>query len=161
MGAHIFLVGQHNFETCILRGVYGCVMPNSERNRAEVVAGVLSIQPDDLVFFYVKNRGVYGLWRVVGEPYFDETKVWGNDEQLYPYRFNFEPTVAQFTAPVSLTDILDLRDKGRIWTFDLNPVQQKNQYKITLAEARELLRLLLRNNPIRSEHSGLSCCSAG
>ena len=48
MGAHIFLVGQHNFETCILRGVYGCVMPNSERNRAEVVAGVLSIQPDDL-----------------------------------------------------------------------------------------------------------------
>lgn len=45
--------------------------------------------------------------------------------------------------------MLDLHDKGRIWTFDLNPVQQKNQYKITMDEARELIRLLLRNNPIR------------
>ncbi len=54
-----------------------------------------------------------------------------------------------FPKPVSLSDILDLRDKGRIWTFDLNPVQQKNQYKITMAEAQELLRLLLRNNPIQ------------
>ena len=155
MGAHIFLVGQANFETCVRRGVYGCVMPSSERNRAEVVAGVLSIQPDDLVFFYVKNRGVYGLWKVVGEPYFDETEIWDDDNQRFPYRLSFSPTVAQFTAPVSLTDVLDLRDKGRIWTFDLNPVQQKNQYKITLAEARELLRLLLRNNPLRLEHSSV------
>jgi hypothetical protein len=149
MGAHIFLVGEDNFQLCAKRGVYGCVMPGSERNRAEVVAGVLSIRPDDLVFFYVKNQGVYGLWRVSGEPYFDETKVWDSDEQLFPFRFSFVPAVGQFSHPVLLNDVLDLRDKGRIWTFDLNPVQQKNQYKITMAEARELLRLLLRNNPIR------------
>jgi hypothetical protein len=49
------------------------------------------------------------------------------------------------------SDILDLRDKGQVWTFDLGPVQQKNQYKITMSEARELLRLLLRNNPVRGE----------
>lgn len=36
-----------------------------------------------------------------------------------------------------------------MWTFDLNPVQRKNQYKITMNGARELIRLLLRNNPIR------------
>lgn len=149
MGAHIFLVSEENFEVCTRRGVYGCVMPGTEWNRAEIVAGVLSIQPGDLVFFYVKNQGVYGLWRVIGEPYFDNTKVWANDQQLFPYRFSFEPTVGYFPKSVSLSDVLDLRDKGRIWTFDLNPVQQKNQYKITIDEARELLRLLLRNNPIR------------
>jgi hypothetical protein len=55
-----------------------------------------------------------------------------------------------------LTDILDLHDKNRIWTFDLNPVQQKNQYKITMDEARELIRLLLRNNPIRIEPSPIA-----
>lgn len=128
MGAHVFLVGEDNFEVCIRHGVYGCVMPSTEWNKAEIVAGILSIQPGDLVFFYVKNRGVYGLWKVIGAPYFDETKVWANDQQLFPYRFSFEPAVGYFSKPVSLSDVLDLRDKGRIWTFDLNPVQQKNQY---------------------------------
>jgi hypothetical protein len=123
-------------------------MPNTEWNQAEVIAGILSIQSDDLVFFYVKNRGVFGLWKVVGEPYFDATKVWGDDHQMFPYRFSFEPIVGSFPVPVSLNDALDLHDKGSLWTFDLNPVQQKNQYKITTDEARELLRLLLRNNPI-------------
>jgi hypothetical protein len=149
MGAHILLVSKENFEVCIDKGVYGCVKPLKEWNRGEIVAGVLSIQPGDLIFFYVKNVGIYGLWKAAGQAYFDETKIWANDEQLYPYRFSFEPTVGAFQKPIVLNDILDLHDKGRIWTFDLNPVQQKNQYKITMDEARELIRLLLRNNPIR------------
>jgi hypothetical protein len=156
MGAHILLASQKNFEMCSKRGVYGCVMPSKDWNRAEVVAGILSILPGDLVFFYVKNRGVYGLWKVVGDPYFDETKVWADDQQLFPYRISFEPTVGHFPRPVSISDILDLRDKGQIWTFDLNPVQRKNQYKITMDEARELLRLLLRNNPIRLQPRAIS-----
>lgn len=89
------------------------------------------------------------MWKVVGEAYFDETQVWADNQQLFPYRFSFESTVGHFPKPVSLSDVFDLRDKGRIWTFDLNPVLRKNQYKITMDEARELLRLLLRNNPIR------------
>lgn len=149
MGAHIFLVGEDNFDICIERGVYGCVMPSKEWNRGEIVSGILSIQTGDLVFFYVKNKGVYGLWKVIGEPYFDETRIWPSKEQAFPYRFSFEASVGQFEEPISLNDVLDLHDKGRIWTFDLNPVQQKNQYKITMDEARELIRLLLRNNPIR------------
>lgn len=120
-----------------------------------MVAGILSIQPGDLVFFYVKNRGVYGLWKVIGEPFFDETKIWANEQQLFPHRFSFEPVVGHFSRPVSLSDVLDLRDRGRVWTFDLNPVQQKNQYKITMDEAREVLRLLLRNNPIRQYPTGI------
>lgn len=155
MGAHIFLVGQENFEVCIRRGVYGCVLPSTEWNKAEVIAGILSVRPGDLVFFYVKNRGVYGLWKVVGEPYFDDTQIWSDEQQMFPYRLSFEATVSDFPQPVSLSDVLDLRDKGRVWTFDLNPVQQKNQYKITLAEARELIRLLLRNNPVRQAPSSI------
>ncbi len=149
MGAHVFLVGEANFEVCIRRGLYGCVMPTTEWNKAEVVAGIFSVQPNDLVFFYVKNRGIYGLWKVVGETFFDEARIWDHVDQSFPFRFTFAPVVGQFATPVSLSDVLDLRDKGRVWTFDLNPVQQKNQYKITMDEARELLRLLLRNNPIR------------
>ena len=114
MGAHIFLVGEDNFEVCIRRGVYGCVMPSTERNKAEVIAGVLSIRPDDLVFFYVRNQGIYGVWKVIGERYFDETKIWPDTQQLFPYRFSFEPTVGYFPVAVSLSDVLDLFDKGRV-----------------------------------------------
>ncbi|MBN1812625.1 MAG: EVE domain-containing protein [Anaerolineae bacterium] len=149
MGAHILLASEKNFEMCIARGIYGCVRPTREWTEAEVVSGILSIQPDDLVFFYVKNKGIYGVWKVVGVPYFDETRIWADSQRVFPYRFSFEPTVGYFPKPVALSDVFDLRDKGLIWTFDLNPVQRKNQYKITMNEARELLRLLLRNNPIR------------
>ena len=155
MGAHIFLVGEDNFDVCIRRGVYGCVMPSTVWNKAEVIAGILSIQPSDFVFFYVKNKGVFGLWKTIGKPYFDDVQVWGDKEQTFPFRISFEPAVGHFPAPISISDVLDLRDKGRVWTFDLNPVQQKNQYKITTDEARELLRLLLRNNPIRRNHDSI------
>lgn len=151
MGAHILLVGKDNFEICKEKGVYGCVNPTKDWNRGEIIAGVMSIQPSDLVFFYVKNIGIYGVWKAIGKAYYDETKIWPVDDQLYPYRFSFEPTIGTFSKPILLCDILDLHDKGRIWTFDLNPVQQKNQYKITMDEARELIRLLLRNNPIRKD----------
>ena len=149
MGAHIFLVGEDNFELCKNQGVYGCVMPTTEWNMAEIIAGIYSIRTGDLVFFYVKNKGVYGLWKIKNSPFFDNTRIWSNEKQSYPFRFLFEPVMGSFEKPISLTDVLDLHDKGKIWTFDLNPVQQKNQYKITMGEARELLRLLLRNNPIK------------
>lgn len=150
MGAHILLVGADNFDICIERGVYGCVLPAKEWNQAEVVAGISSMQRGDLIFFYVKNRGVYGLWQVAGVPFFDTVKIWRDDTQIFPYRFTFEPIVGNFPSPVTLNDVLELRDQGLIWTFDLNPVQQKNQYKITMAEAEKLLRLLLRNNSLRT-----------
>jgi hypothetical protein len=150
MGAHIFLVGADNFEICVQRGVYGCVEPKREWNQAEIIAGIKTIQTGDLVFFYVKNQGVHGVWRIVGSPFYDNTPVWTDKDQMFPYRFCFEAAIGDFPMSVDLNDILDLRDHGWMWTFDLNPVQQKNQYKIMMSEARELIRLLLRNNPIRA-----------
>ena len=45
-------------------------------------------------------------------------------------------------------DFLDLRDKGKIWTFDLGTFGKKSHHPITTDEGKELIRLLLRNNPI-------------
>jgi hypothetical protein len=56
--------------------------------------------------------------------------------------------VRQFGTPVALSDILDLRDKGKIWTFDLATFTKKSHHPITSDEGKELIRLLLRNNPI-------------
>lgn len=148
MGYHIFLVGQENFKKCLERGVYGGIFHDFERTNSEVIAGFCGIQPNDFVFFYVKNVGVYGLWKINSIPFYDEEDIWGNKDQTYPYRVCLEPCIRNFAKPVALNDILDLRDKGRIWTFDLGTFNKKSHHPITTDEGKELIRLLLRNNPV-------------
>lgn len=155
MGYHVFLVGEENFDVCVKRGVYGGIHSSSssksKQMNSEVIAGFAGIKVGDFVFFYVKNKGIYGLWRVVLGPFYDETPIWSDTTQLYPYRVCFEPIVRKFSKPVVMNDILDLKDKGRIWTFDLGAVTKKSHHPITTAEGKELIRLLLRNNPIYAE----------
>jgi len=148
MGYHIFLVGQANFKTCLRYGVYGGTSHDLERINSEIIAGFESIQPGDFVFFYVKNVGVHGLWRVTSRPFLDTQAIWGDSAQVYPYRVCFEPAIRGFPRPIALSDILDLRDKGKVWTFDLGTLNRKNHNPITADEAKELIRLLLRNNPV-------------
>ncbi len=153
MGYHIFLVGQDNFKKCLERGVYGGISHGPERTKyqqtnSEVIAGFEGIKIGDYIFFYVKNIGIYGLWRAIVRPFFDEIRIWDNPEQIYPYRVCFESTIRDFPQQIALNDILDLRDKGRIWTFDLGTFNKKSHHPITTDEGKELIRLLLRNNPV-------------
>lgn len=151
MSYHIFLVGESNFKKCAEKGVYGLVEPPNMKQNAEVMATAFAVRPDDFVFFYVKNQGIHGLWKVVTETFYDDQDIWGDKEQKYPYRFLFEPTVRKFVKPVALSDVLDLKDKGKLWTFDLGIAIRKNQFMITAEEGKEIIRLLLRNNPIYFE----------
>lgn len=148
MGNHIFLVGQENFKKCLEYGVYGGISHTFERTNSEIIAGFEGIRPGDFIFFYVKNVGVYGLWKATSRPFLDEADIWGRKDQLYPYRVCFEPSIRDFPKPIALSDILDLRDKGKIWTFDLGTFSKKSHHPITTDEGKELIRLLLRNNPI-------------
>lgn len=148
MGYHIFLSSQENFKRCLEYGVYGGISHPFERTNSEIIAGFEAIKPGDLVFIYVRNIGVHGLWKITSHAFFDETPIWEKEDQLYPYRVCFEPLIRRFSKPIALSDILDLRDKGRIWTFDLGTFTKKSHQPITTEEGKELIRLLLRNNPI-------------
>lgn len=148
MSSHIFLVTQDRFPTCLKYGLYGGISHPLERINSEVIAGFEAIRPGDFIFFYVKNVGVYGLWRATTQPFFDKRDVWRDKEQDFPYRVCFEPAIRQFSKPISLSDILDLRDRGKLWTFDLGTIGKKSHHPITTDEGKELIRLLLRNNPI-------------
>jgi predicted RNA-binding protein with PUA-like domain len=152
MGYHIFLVREENFQTCIENGVYGGLhstgTPKAEQTNSEVISGFAGIKIGDFVFFYVKNIGIYGLWKITSEPFFDNTKIWNTPKQIFPYRVCFEPVVREFKKHVALSDILDLKDKGKIWTFDLGSITRKSHHPITTDEGKEILRLLLRNNSI-------------
>jgi len=152
MGYHIFLTKQDNFKICIQKGVYGGIQKGgsgkAEQINSEVISGFAGIRKGDFVFFYVKNIGLYGLWKILNHPFFDEVPVWKEPNQTYPYRVCFEQTIRKFNKPVPLSDILDLRDKGLIWTFDLSTFTKKSHQPITTDEGKELIRLLLRSNPV-------------
>jgi len=149
MGSHIFLASKENFDKCLKYGVYGGISPSLERTNSEIIAGFEAIRPGDFIFFHVKNIGIYGLWKSTSRPFLDnERDVWGRKDQFYPYRVCFEPSIRYFPKPIALSDVLDLRDKGKIWTFDLGTITKKSHQPITTEEGKELIRLLLRNNPI-------------
>ncbi len=152
MGYHIFVASQITFNISINKGVYGGThMSGSSKARqinSEVISSLMSIKLGDFVFFYVKKVGFYGLWKITKELFYDEYNIYGDPKQKYPYRVCFEPAVRKFDKPVALSDILDLRDKGKIWTFDLGAFIKKNHFPITSKEGKEIIRLLLRNNPV-------------
>jgi hypothetical protein len=145
MGNHIFLISQENFKKCIDYGVYGGTSQPLERINSEIIGSFQSIKPNDFVFFYVRNIGIHGLWKACSFPFFD---IGGFLGDKYPYRICFEPSIRHFPRPIALSDIMDLQDKGKIWTFDLGAMRQKNHNPITADEGKELIRLLLRNNPV-------------
>ena len=62
----------------------------------------------DFAFFYVKNKGIYGLWKITSEPFYDGTPIWNDPNVLYPFRVCFEPAIRRFSIPVALADVLDL-----------------------------------------------------
>jgi len=152
MSYHILLTKLDNFRVCLERGTYGGIYstgsPKSEQINAEIIAGFAGIKTGDFLFLYVKNVGLYGLWKVMGAPFYDDEPLWNDPKQTFPYRICFEPAVREFRHPIALSDILDLRDKGKIWTFDLAAFTKKSHHPITTDEGKELIRLLLRNNPI-------------
>ena len=145
MGNHIFLASKENFEKCIQHGAYGGTSQPLERFNSEIIGGFQAIKPGDFIFFYVRNTGIYGLWKATSFPFFDEGGFLGKE---YPYRVCFEPLIREFPRPIAMSDIMDLQDKGKIWTFDLGARTQKNHNPITTEEGKELIRLLLRNNPV-------------
>lgn len=150
MGYHIFLIKESNFKICTEKGVYGATeihdSPKADQTNAEIISSFAVIKPSDFVFFYVRNSGIYGLWKTTSHPFYDSEPVW--PDEIRPVRVCFEPVIRTFRKPIAQADILDLRDKGKLWTFDLGAMIKKSHHPITTNEGKELMRLLLRNNPV-------------
>ncbi len=150
MAGHIFVTSSENFELCKQKGICGDAEHTHERTNAELLARFETLQKGDFVFFYVTGiQGIYGLWKVSNKPFYDNTPIWISESQVYPYRTCIEPYIRDFPKPVDMSDIYDLMDKGKIWTFELGKFgRSKNHHTITTEESKEFVRLLLRNNPV-------------
>ena len=109
------------------------------------------ISPGDRVLFYITGeKAIYGVYRAVDRAFFEAEPVWPVPEngQVYPLRVRIENSPHVFRRPVFLSDIYDLRDQGRIWSFGLHrPSGTVNaMFAISEAEFEEVLKLFLQAN---------------
>ena len=115
------------------------------------------IRHEDFILFYlIGKKELRGVFKAIEGPFFDDKQVWDftEKEQLYPFRIRFNNSYYSFEKPIMLSDIYDLRDNGKIWTFSLKrPASPATNamFSISNHEFEELLNLYLKFNPVYSQ----------
>jgi len=157
MAVHIFVVNSTNFLTCIRRGV--AAIPSADRLHIndQLISRLALIRRHDKILFYItEKKEIYGVYKVLDKPFYDETPVWDSTEsQLYPLRVRIDNSEYVFQKPIVLSDIYDLRDNGKVWTFGLaRPSGGVNSiFSISEVEFEEILQIYLKTNQIIKEPS--------
>lgn len=159
LGIFICIISPTLVEVGLERGVYGSPNPPSERNRWGVKADLFAMKKGDLAFFYVRQEKIFlGPYRVKETILNDPSTVASSSgksvlDSRYPFRFTFEPYLYDFSNDLQLDDVADLIEKKRIWSFP-HPITMertrgaRSVNPITHNEARELIHLFLRDNPV-------------
>lgn len=156
MPVHIFQVDEINFEICRKHGLAGIFAAKNGPTNDTLISHLALMRIGDPVLFYVgkakekkqkSKKELYGVWRVVSEPFYDTTPVW--KDKVYPYRIQVEEMDGSvFQVPIHLSDIYHLRDTGKIWTFSLMRNQSVNAvFSMTDQEYQAIYDEFVKVNP--------------
>ena len=152
MPAHIFVINETNYEICTRRGIVGLpeadIGSKQEHSTNEALLSRMAIVKEgDYVLFYVaKVKELRGVWKAVGEPFYEDLRVW--EDKIYPYRFRIECTEFSFETPLRLNDISDLKNSGKLWTWALSRASGTNaMFSISNSEFDILFQEYLKMNP--------------
>lgn len=104
MAVHIFVLNEENYEKCILNGVAAIPYKNKANTMDALISRMALIREGD----------------------HDTQKIWPQEEQLYLLRIRIDNSKYVFPTPIQLSDIYDLRDTGKIWTFTLKRFMTTN-----------------------------------
>lgn len=153
MAVHIFVLNEENYEKCILNGVAAIPDGNKANTMDALISRMALIREGDHVLFYITGKKeLRGVFKAQSRPFYDTQKIWPQEEQLYPLRIRIDNSKYVFPTPIRLSDIYDLRDTGKIWTFTLKRFMTTNvMFSISDQEFSELLNLYLKLNPVYSK----------
>lgn len=151
MSVHIFTADEENYNICIKKGLVGLPEPKESSKYNNVYDSLLSrlavIKENDYILIYViGKKELRGVWQAEGKPFYDETKVW--NDRIYPFRCKIKCTEFSFERSLSLNDINDLRNNGKIWTWALQRATGTNvMFSISNQEFEILLDEFIKINP--------------
>jgi len=146
--AHIFVLDETNYKICTTRGIVGLPKGNTPKTQHELLSRMAIIKDKDHVLFYVTEaKELRGVWKAVGEPFYEETTVWEDD--TYPIRFRIDCTEYNFANSLRLNDIYDLRNSGKLWAWSLrrNNNATNAAFSIPNSEYDILFQEYLKINP--------------
>ena len=157
MSVHVFTVSEENFQICIDHGIVAIPEPKEDsRNRNNIFDGLASrlagVKEDDYVLMYVTKpaKQLRGVWQVEGVPFYEETHVW--PDRLYPFRCRIRWSPYSFTYFLSIDDVNDLCNSGKIWTWSLKRATGSNSmFSISDNEFQILLTEFAKINPFSTK----------
>jgi len=119
---------------------------------------IANVHKGDFVFIYTTQRigsrtrpFIYGPFRVVSEPFFNDEYVWAKDESgkdKYPYRVKIDTTSEHICEkPISAQKLYDLREEGRIKSvIDSSALINKSVINLLPSEGKLILESLVQQN---------------
>jgi len=167
VGAFICSISDRDWETTLTKGIYGNRTGNirggfykdfDPKTKYSIIRDLVGMKVEDVVFFHILGRdkpsSVHGIYSIRGDPFYDESRIWGDDFEVFPYRFLFSPHpkyryLCDYDANIEVTDFYELIENRRIWSLatlenEVN-IEARSVRKIGEDEANEIIRLLHRD----------------
>jgi len=162
MGAFICTLSKRDWNTTLTKGIYGnryfkegTETRLKDTQQLSIIRDLVSMSTGDIVFFHIRGeQTIHGVYRVRVEPFFDESSIWNDPIEPFPYRFMFEPhpihmQLCNFDACTDVHSLYRLIDKGEIRSlvtleFERN-IERRSVRKILTEDAEKIIRLIYRD----------------
>ena len=146
---HLFITPVY-YEKCFEYGLFG--VGRTQMNQ------IANVHIGDFAFIYTTRQigsrtqpFIYGPFKVVSEPFFNDEFVWSKDENgkdKYPYRVKIDTTSEHICEkPISAQKLYDLREEGRIKTvIDSSALINESVINLLPNEGKLILESLIQQN---------------
>jgi len=182
MGSFICSISERDWIIARVKGIYGNKEGNVSQNgtyhefypstKYSIIRDLVGMKKGDNVFFHVlTNYGpskVCGIYIVREEPFYDNAKIWNHSQEIFPYRFLFEPHpkyeyLCNKGANIEVVDFYELIEQRKIWTLatleNERNIEARSVRKIeSEKETKEILRLLHRDFRQRHNKKNIEFC---
>lgn len=169
MGAFICSISERDWEITRPKGIYGNKAGNirddgtyrefSQMTKYSIIRDLVGMKKGDNVFFHVLTESgpskIHGVYIVRETPFYDTTRIWNDNREIFPYRFLFEPHpnysyLCERDSNIEVVDFYELIEQRRIWSLatleNERNIEARSVRKIEGGmETMEILRLLHRD----------------
>ncbi len=162
MNAHILITDQSTHETVVkysfwalkfsdlkpkyVDDIINAQFQNTRKPYYAMLCDFFSLRDGDLIFLYKRQVGFFGIYKIKGEPFFDNTKH-NNIDEYFPIRIKIE-CINYFEKPVPEELLFSTKEyESRFWSWFYRKIQgPRGVNTITPESAESLIELLIKIN---------------
>jgi hypothetical protein len=162
MNAHILITDESTHETVVKNSfwalkfsdlkpknvdeIINAQFQNTRKPYYAMLCDFFSLRDGDLIFLYKRQVGFFGIYKIKGEPFFDNTK-YDNINDSFPIRIKIE-CINCFEKPVPEELLFSTKEyESRFWSWFYRKIQgARGINTITPESAESLIELLIKIN---------------